>query len=551
MRRPGWLALAGLLTAPAQAGERLQELTAARASTDARFGEAVAVAGDLALVGAPRDPALAAPGAAHVFRARGGAWFEEARIAANDATPHDGFGRAVATDGERLVVGAPHAAGSSVAAGAAYVFVRVRDAWVEEARLAPSDGADGDGFGSALAIEGGRIVVGAPLRDASGSPDAGAVYVFERRAGSWTAAPAIVASDLAAFDRFGAALALDEGRLAVGAPGNDDHGGLAGAAYVLERSGAAWTERAKLHASDASALDRFGTSLDMSRGRLAAGAPMAASSGAVYVFEPAGGGWSQVARLEPVNPRAASAFGVSVAIDGPVLVAGAPYFDGAANASGAAFLFHRGLGGWDFVEELRPRGGVAEDLFGWSVALASWNGFVGAPRSDAALADGGAAYAGRVPLPPVGHSYCFGDGSASPCPCANRGGFGRGCANSAGAGARLMALAGTSVSADELRVVLEFLPPHRPALLFAGANAVNGGDGAPFGDGLRCAAGAVRRFGVRFADASGCADWGPPLTARFAPGEIARFQGWYRDPNGGPCGTGFNLSQGVELAFEP
>ncbi|MAF64484.1 MAG: hypothetical protein CMJ84_02330 [Planctomycetes bacterium] len=153
----------------------------------------------------------------------------------------------------------------------------------------------------------------------------------------------------------------------------------------------------------------------------------------------------------------------------------------------------------------------------------------------------------------LGTAYCFGDGSASPCPCGNNAPTGVGCGNSTGGGAGLVAGGSTSVSADNLGFDAAGLLPGQPALLFSGMNAVNNGQGVPFGDGLRCAGGTVKRLGVRVPDASGGANWGPGLAplGEWGPGDVRRFQAWYRDPGGSPCGSGFNLSSGYEVTFTP
>ena len=152
-----------------------------------------------------------------------------------------------------------------------------------------------------------------------------------------------------------------------------------------------------------------------------------------------------------------------------------------------------------------------------------------------------------------GIAYCFGDGSGTICPCGNSGASGAGCANSSGAGAVLVGGGSTSVSIDTLTMNGSNLIPGQPALCFAGLNAVNNGDGVLFGDGLRCAGGGVVRLGVVVPGAGGAATWGPGLGASggWVAGDVRRFQAWYRDPAGSPCGYGFNLSNGVEISFTP
>jgi len=149
--------------------------------------------------------------------------------------------------------------------------------------------------------------------------------------------------------------------------------------------------------------------------------------------------------------------------------------------------------------------------------------------------------------------FCFGDGSGGTCPCGNSAGPGEGCANSTGAGALLSAAGTLGVGADNLELESTNLIPSQPALLFAGVNAINGGNGIAFGDGLRCAGGSVVRLGVQIPDAGGTARWGPGLGALggWNAGDTRYFQSWYRDPTVGPCGTGFNLSHALAATFEP
>jgi len=149
--------------------------------------------------------------------------------------------------------------------------------------------------------------------------------------------------------------------------------------------------------------------------------------------------------------------------------------------------------------------------------------------------------------------YCSGDGTGTACPCNNAGGAGEGCKNSSGSGGVLAPFGSASVGLDDMRFDASSLLPGQPALLFAGLNAVNNGDGVTFGDGLRCAGGSVVRLGVRVPDAQGEASWGPGLSGQggWSGGDRRFVQAWYRDPNGGPCGFGFNLSNGLDITFAP
>ncbi len=183
------------------------------------------------------------------------------------------------------------------------------------------------------------------------------------------------------------------------------------------------------------------------------------------------------------------------------------------------------------------------------------------PRfTDAPIADTGVGTApivdmGAYEANPVQVSlYCFGDGSGTPCPCANTGAAEHGCANSLyPEGCQLTASGTPSVSNDTFRLTATGSIGGQPGLFFLGNNAVNGGLGNTFGDGLRCAGGGVKRLEVVFTCGCGAASSTVSIAQEggLVAGDLKRMQWWYRDPNKSPCGNGFNLSNGVEVTWTP
>ncbi len=151
-----------------------------------------------------------------------------------------------------------------------------------------------------------------------------------------------------------------------------------------------------------------------------------------------------------------------------------------------------------------------------------------------------------------GNGYCFGDGGGTACPCGNSSATG-GCANGSGVGATLTVSGQASLSTDTLVLSGTGLIPSQPGLYFQGNNAVNAGSGVQFGDGLRCAGGGVIRLQVRFASGAGDSATTISVSAAglTAPGDVKRYQLWYRDPVTSPCGAQFNLSNGVEVTWGP
>ena len=106
-------------------------------------------------------------------------------------------------------------------------------------------------------------------------------------------------------------------------------------------------------------------------------------------------------------------------------------------------------------------------------------------------------------------------------------------------------------SASSIVLQATGLVPNQPGLYFQGVNAVNSGNGNAFGDGLRCAGGSVVRLQVRIANASGASNTTIDVATKggVVTGDLRRYQIWYRDPNTSPCGSGYNLSNGIEITW--
>jgi hypothetical protein len=279
-------------------------------------GQAVAIEGTRVLVGVPNDdsPEGGNTGSARVFeRSPDGSWSQAANLRALDRAQDDTFGNAVALAGDFALVGAQQDDGHL---GAAYVFERSPNgSWSQAAKLLPSV-RSAYSFGHDVALSGARALVGSHSDEDAGE-DAGAAHVFERQPnGTWSEVAKLIASDAAPLDNFGIAVALDGDRALVGAWGK----AFVGAAYVFERDGTgAWHETAKLLSGDSlSGTALFGQSVALSGERALVGDR---TQGAAYVFErDAGGTWSRTARL---SGSANAFFGYDVALDGARALVGA------------------------------------------------------------------------------------------------------------------------------------------------------------------------------------------------------------------------------------
>jgi hypothetical protein len=308
-------------------------------------------------------------------------------------------GSAVAIDGDTMVSGAPgnhNEYGGHV--GCVYVYVRSGSGWTLQQTIKPA-GVQSAGFGSALALDGDTLVVGAP-GGISTAPN-GKVAVYTRTAGVWTnqaiLTPPAAASE---FDQFGCSVGLDGDRLVVGAYMSDAEALNGGAVYVFQRASGLWNSGTRL-TSTTGEDDWLGMSVAVSGGTVAAGSPSddgaadgLADSGAVRVFTfELGTGWTEGPVQRASDAAANDMLGCSVGVSGSTVVAGADQASSPGGYSGAAYVFALGTHGWAQQQKLVGADTAAGDRLGKGVALVGNTAIVGARSADVgAFSDVGAAY---------------------------------------------------------------------------------------------------------------------------------------------------------------
>lgn len=227
------------------------------------------------------------------------------------------------------------------------------------------------GFGEAVDISGDTLVIGATDFNVGWGEQFGSAYVYRQSGGEWLQQARLASSDGhdgSQYDQhFGRAVAIEGDVIAVGAP-DADHptaGGDSGAVYIFNRSGETWTESARLEAAEPQAEARFGSLLRLHGDTLAV---IGDQGSAVYIFTrdgQDGSAWSQQARLEVEAPLPGEWSHVSLALYGDTVAVGATGstpFD--PNGSGVVFVFHRQGDTWAAGDSLE---GKAD--FGTAVAL--------------------------------------------------------------------------------------------------------------------------------------------------------------------------------------
>ena len=313
------------------------------------FGIAVAIDGDVAIAGSPLDTGqVSRSGTATVIERVDGVWMIIEKLAASDGARRDEFGIAVSVSGRFAVVGAHRDNDLGAASGSAYVFERLSDGWVQRAKLTASDGSAGDEFGYRVAIHGDLIAVGSPGDDDHGDWS-GSAYIYQRISDEWIEQVKLVPADGAMGDRFGEAVDIDGETALVGATYDDAQGSSSGSAYIFKRQDGIWTQHAKLYSFDGHQYeyDRFGSAVSIFEDTAVIGAPEAnergSRYGAAYVFRRIEGEWVPAVRLIASDREPGDTLGLDVAVHGDTAIAGSKYDDEDGDFSGSVYLYDTGL----------------------------------------------------------------------------------------------------------------------------------------------------------------------------------------------------------------
>lgn len=516
-------------------------------------------------------------------------WAESQRILPAEPAFLQGTGRAIAVDGAFMALGDPaDDEGSFSGVGSVSWFQRSGELYSLQARLRAPTIAAGDFYGSAVDVQGALLAVGAPGRESGAGQDNGEVLLYALAQGGATLA-ATLAGPVSDGAQFGASLSLDQGRIAVGAPGED---GGRGAVYIYGSLAGAWSLVQRIQPAELVAGDQYGASLSLLGNRLVVGAPQRTASGLVnagsaYIYDQsllgflqslrcdgavadarlgaataqdaarvvvgapganqaqvwAGGLGSYALETILVGAVPGSSFGAAVALKDGLLAVGAPDDSSIVFQSGSVRLHASGPAGWTTTATLRAGGfqtlyGAALDL-GGDLVLGGAPGMFGA---------GYFSVGGGVVHEPRLQRLC--SGAALPCPC---GAGAHGCVNSAGQSGRFEGAGSTSLAADGLTLEASGVTRGFTAFL----QSTERGGPLPFGDGVLCLGATPVRLGTREA-LNGVIQLpvlgGPSISQLggiVAPGPRV-YQAWYRDGAAAYCtSASFNATDALRVLWRP
>ncbi len=314
---------------------------------DDYFGNSVDILGDYSIAGAYLKDVSGNyhQGSAYIFHRNGDNWEQQAILAGSDVDDQDWFGSSVAIDGDKAVVGAGRkSVNGNNYQGKAYVFYRNGNTWPEQGELTASDGSAFDNFGNSVDIDGNYIIVGAYGKDVGGNSSQGEAYIYYFNGSTWTEQAKLTASNGSSNDEFGESVSI-----------SGDYAAVTGGTefYVFHRSGSSWTQQAAVNPDGSP----FSISIDGNY-------LIVASGDNVFVYHRTSGGWSQQMQLEEVDNCS------DVAISGDYAIVGMENETIGGNQSqGKAAVYHRNGSVWSKVTDISASDGEENDHFGTSVAI--------------------------------------------------------------------------------------------------------------------------------------------------------------------------------------
>ncbi len=359
-----------------------------------RFGNAVSISGNRAVVGASKDNINGpSSGSVYIFEFIDNQWLQTQKITGDDTLGNDEFGAAVSIYQDRLLVGARNKTVNGVSfAGAAYLFEYINDSWVQIERFSDTSPSGTAQLGYAVSLYDNQALVGAP------STGAGEVLVFtfDEKDNSWFQSNTLSANSQGFGDQFGHSVSLYQGRALIGA--NRFESSNIGAAFYFG-SVSNNTDQHQITPSDGMSSDNFGFSVSLYEDRALIGAPEDSGvngddSGSAYIFEydSLNELWVEIEKLTADDGAANDEFGHSVSLNGDRVLVGAWGDDDNGTNSGSAYIFDFDGSFWSQSSKLIPSNGASSEEYARAVFLTNDWAIVGVPNDSEAGVLEGAVY---------------------------------------------------------------------------------------------------------------------------------------------------------------
>jgi FG-GAP repeat len=298
----------------------------------------------------------------------------------------DIFGTSVSVNGDYAIIGSSaDDVGANADQGSASIFQFNGTNWIFRQKIIDAFGAAGDLFGSSVAIAGNYAIVGASADDVGANTDQGSVSIYQLTGGNWVLQNKIFDASGSANDNFGNSVCI-AGNYAAAAAKSDDVGANVnqGSVLTFQLSAGTWSLLNKFTDAGGLANDFFGASVAITTGYIIVGIEgddVAANvnQGSANIYQLSGGSWVFMQKITDPFGLANDIFGNSVAIAGFSAVVGSYQDDVGANVNqGSALIFNLNAGTWALSQKITEPLGVANGFFGKSVAISGNYAIMGA-----------------------------------------------------------------------------------------------------------------------------------------------------------------------------
>jgi len=319
------------------------------------FGDNVAIDGDYAVIGALGDDDNGdRSGSAYIFHREGAIWIEQEKLLASNGGFSDHFGSSVAIDGDYVFIGA------SGYADLVYIFRREDTSWEQEQIISASDSQEHSAFGGSLSVCGDYMIVGAMKDDNNNMYERGAAYVFHKEGNTWIEQQKLTASNGSDNDWFGRKVSICSNYAFVSTSSSvyiyrkdnniwveiqeisssyssisvsDDYCFISSSdgTIILALENSVWIEQ--------DVLSYGGSSVSIQESFAVVGHTQQFSAGSAKLFERVGTNWVEHSSFIRPDAEGGDDFGCSVSIKGDYAVIGASGDDDNGNYSGSAYIY--------------------------------------------------------------------------------------------------------------------------------------------------------------------------------------------------------------------
>lgn len=328
------------------------------------FGEKVAAVGTTVFVNAPEAPGKGKnTGAVYVYQIEGATTPRLVQtLLPSDSDTCVGFGRTLAANDRVILATAYCQEKDNQRRNIVYAFRLENGTWTATQKIVPDDPSPEAYFGSAIAIDGEDLLIGA----AGSRESPGAVYAFKNVNDRWRQTQKFAAPDALTDDCFGCAIALSSNTALIGAPMRSEDDQIVGGAYAFSRKDAHWTMSQKLLENEdgSSDLSSFWGTVISGKGDIAvitAPGEGTRDPSEAYVYRQVKGKWQRTGRLEHPSktPGLAEEFAEDVVVENGCIYVSVKGLNGGIN--GTTYVYKKSADKWQISEAL-PHSKSDEDL---------------------------------------------------------------------------------------------------------------------------------------------------------------------------------------------